>query len=56
MVYLTEMARDYACMKGEWNKVFESRSAARARATVGLKDLPYTRFVVEVKGVAVVSE
>jgi 2-aminomuconate deaminase len=55
VVYLTEMERDYAGMNEEWNKVFESRSSAPARATIGVKDLPDTRFVVEVKGVAVVD-
>jgi 2-aminomuconate deaminase len=55
VVYLTEMERDYAGMNEEWNKVFESRKSAPARATIGVKDLPDTRFVVEVKGVAVVA-
>ncbi|KAG9649392.1 YjgF-like protein, partial [Aureobasidium melanogenum] len=56
VVYLTEMERDYAGMNEEWNKVFESRTAAPARATIGVKDLPDPRFVVEVKGVAIVPE
>ncbi|KAK6004501.1 hypothetical protein QM012_008363 [Aureobasidium pullulans] len=56
VVYLTEMERDYAGMNEEWNKVFESRSSAPARATIGVKDLPDSRFVVEVKGVAIVPE
>jgi 2-aminomuconate deaminase len=56
VVYLTDMERDYAGMNEEWNKVFASRSAAPARATIGVKDLPDIRFVVEVKGVAVVEE
>jgi 2-aminomuconate deaminase len=56
VVYLTDMERDYAGMNEEWNKVFASRSAAPARATIGVKDLPDTRFVVEVKGVAIVEE
>jgi 2-aminomuconate deaminase len=56
VVYLTEMERDYAGMNEEWNKVFASRSVAPARATIGVKSLPDTRFVVEVKGVAVVEE
>ena len=51
VVWLTEMEHDHAGMKGEWNKVFEGRSA---RVTVKVKDLPDTRFTVEVKGVAVV--
>ena len=56
VVYLTEMERDYIGMNEIWNTVFESRMVAPARATVGVKDLPDTRFVVEVKGVAVVPE
>ncbi|KAI4717663.1 hypothetical protein E4T48_06192 [Aureobasidium sp. EXF-10727] len=56
VVYLTEMERDYAGMNEEWNKVFGSRAVAPARATVGVKDLPDPRFVVEVKGVAVVQD
>lgn len=56
VVYLTEMERDYAGMNEEWNKVFASRSVAPARATIGVKSLPDVRFVVEVKGVAVVDE
>lgn len=55
VVYLTEMERDYAGMNEEWNKVFASRSVAPARATIGVKTLPDARFVVEVKGVAVVD-
>jgi 2-aminomuconate deaminase len=55
VVYLTEMERDYAGMNEEWNKVFGSRSAAPVRATIGVKNLPDARFVVEVKGVAVVA-
>jgi 2-aminomuconate deaminase len=56
VVYLTEMERDYAGMNEIWNTVFESRTVAPARATVGVKGLPDPRFVVEVKGVAVVPE
>jgi 2-aminomuconate deaminase len=56
VVYLTEIERDYAGMNEIWNTVFESRMVAPARATVGVKDLPDPRFVVEIKGVAVVPE
>ncbi|CAD0100078.1 unnamed protein product [Aureobasidium mustum] len=54
VVYLTEMERDYAGMHEEWNKVFKSQMVAPARATIGVKNLPDPRFVVEVKGVAIV--
>ncbi|KAJ4370425.1 hypothetical protein N0V83_004943 [Neocucurbitaria cava] len=56
VVYLTEMERDYAGMNEEWNKVFASREVAPARATIGVKELPDPRFVVEVKAIAVVPE
>jgi 2-aminomuconate deaminase len=56
VIYLTEMERDYAGMNEEWNKVLASRTVAPARATIGVKDLPDRRFVVEVKGVAHVAE
>jgi len=56
VVYLTEMERDYVGMNEEWNKVFASRSVSPARATIGVKSLPDTRFVVEVKAVAIVDE
>lgn len=56
VVYLTDMARDYAGMNEEWNKIFASRAVAPARATIGVKDLPDPRFVVEVKGVAILPE
>ncbi|CAD0114710.1 unnamed protein product [Aureobasidium uvarum] len=56
VVYLTEMERDHAGMNEEWNEVFGSRVVAQARATIGVKDLPDPRFVVEIKGVAVVQD
>ncbi|CAO2647408.1 Nn.00g083300.m01.CDS01 [Neocucurbitaria sp. VM-36] len=56
VVYLTEMERDYAGMNEEWNKVFARREVAPARATIGVKDLPDPRFIVEVKAIAVVPE
>lgn len=54
VVYLTDIERDYAAMNEEWNKVFASRATAPARATIGVRELPDPRFVVEVKGVAIV--
>ncbi|KAL2670313.1 hypothetical protein Neosp_014780 [[Neocosmospora] mangrovei] len=42
-------------MNEEWNKVFASRASAPARATIGVKELPDPRLIVEVKAVAVVE-
>ncbi|GJN65993.1 hypothetical protein PLICBS_000009 [Purpureocillium lilacinum] len=55
VVYLVNMERDYVGMNEEWNKVFATRASAPARATVGVKDLPDPRMIVEVKATAVVD-
>ena len=55
VVYVVDMARDYAGMNEEWNRVFPTRAVAPARATVGVKELPDPRMLVEIKGVAVVE-
>ncbi|KAF4952634.1 hypothetical protein FSARC_12596 [Fusarium sarcochroum] len=55
VVYVVNMERDYAGMNEEWNKVFKTRASAPARATIGVKDLPDARMLVEVKAVAVVD-
>ncbi|CAK7568624.1 MAG: hypothetical protein SEPTF4163_006620 [Sporothrix epigloea] len=55
VVYLVDMDRDYAGMNEEWNKVFPTRAMAPARATIGVKQLPDPRMLVEVKAVAVVE-
>ncbi|KAJ6447276.1 restless-like transposase [Purpureocillium lavendulum] len=55
VVYLVDMKRDYAGMNEEWNRVFATRASAPARATVGVKELPDPRMIVEVKAVAVVD-
>ncbi|CAK7243323.1 MAG: hypothetical protein STHCBS139747_004841 [Sporothrix thermara] len=55
VVYVVNMDRDYAGMNEEWNKVFPTRAVAPARATIGVKQLPDPRMVVEVKAVAVVE-
>ncbi|XWW97910.1 hypothetical protein V2A60_005906 [Cordyceps javanica] len=55
VVYVVDMKRDYAGMNEEWNKVFSTRVVAPARATIGVKELPDPRMIVEVKGVAVVG-
>lgn len=55
VVYVVDMTRDYAGMNEEWNKVFSTRASAPARATIGVKELPDERMIVEVKAVAVVD-
>jgi 2-aminomuconate deaminase len=55
VVYVVDMKRDYAGMNEEWNKVFPTRASAPARATIGVKELPDPRMLVEIKGVAVVE-
>lgn len=55
VVYILDMERDYAGMNEEWNKVFETRAGAPARATIGVKQLPDPRMIVEIKAVAVVD-
>ncbi|KAF2640736.1 YjgF-like protein [Massarina eburnea CBS 473.64] len=55
VVYVVDMKRDYAGMNESWNKVFASREVAPARATIGAKELPDERLIVEVKAVAVVD-
>lgn len=55
VVYVLDMETQYAGMNEEWNKVFETRTSAPARATVGVRELPDPRMIVEVKAVAVVD-
>lgn len=55
VVYILDMKTQYAGMNEEWNKVFANRASAPARATIGVKELPDPRFIVEVKAVAVVE-
>ncbi|KAH8691499.1 Endoribonuclease L-PSP/chorismate mutase-like protein [Talaromyces proteolyticus] len=53
VVYILDMKSQYAGMNEEWNKVFADRASAPARATIGVKELPDPRMIVEVKAVAV---
>lgn len=53
-VYLTDIKSHYTGMNEEWNKVFKSRASAPTRATLGVRELPDPRFIVEVKAIAVV--
>lgn len=55
VVYILDMQANYAGMNEEWNKIFDSRESAPARATIGVKELPDPRLIVEVKTVAIVE-
>ncbi|KAK7418769.1 hypothetical protein QQX98_003787 [Neonectria punicea] len=55
VVYILDMKTQYAGMNEEWNKVFKDRESAPARATIGVKELPDPRLIVEVKATAVVG-
>ncbi|KAH7176819.1 Endoribonuclease L-PSP/chorismate mutase-like protein [Dactylonectria macrodidyma] len=55
VVYILDMKTQYAGMNEEWNKVFPSRETAPARATIGVKELPDPRLIVEVKATAVIE-
>lgn len=55
VVYILDMKTQYAGMNEAWNSVFPDRASAPARATVGIKELPDPRMIVEVKAVAVVE-
>jgi 2-aminomuconate deaminase len=55
VVYVVDIDRDYTGMNEEWNKVFLDRASAPARATIGVKQLPDPRMIVEVKAVAIVD-
>lgn len=54
VVYILDMKTQYGGMNEEWNKVFADRESAPARATIGVKELPDPRLIVEVKVTAVV--
>lgn len=55
MVYILDMESQYAGMNEGWNKVFADRVSAPVRATIGVRELPDARTIVEVMAVAVVE-
>ncbi|KAL2817955.1 Endoribonuclease L-PSP/chorismate mutase-like protein [Aspergillus cavernicola] len=55
VVFILDMETQYAGMNEEWNKVFTTCASAPARATIGVRELPDPRMIVEVKAVAVVE-
>jgi 2-aminomuconate deaminase len=54
-VYVVDMGRDYIGMNEAWNEVFHTRAVAPARATIGVKQLPDPRMIVEIKASAVIG-
>ncbi|KAJ5808481.1 L-PSP endoribonuclease family protein [Penicillium riverlandense] len=51
-VYVLDMKEHYAGMNEEWNKIWPDRASAPTRATVGVRELPDPRFLVEIKATA----
>jgi len=51
-VYVLDMKEHYAGMNEEWNKVWSDRASAPTRATIGVRELPDPRFLVEIKATA----
>lgn len=52
-VFLVDLEGNYAGMNEEWNRVYPDRGDAPARTTIGVKELPNKRLVVEIKCTAV---
>ncbi|KAL4779772.1 Endoribonuclease L-PSP/chorismate mutase-like protein [Aspergillus varians] len=52
-VYILDMKTQYAGMNEEWNKIWKDRASAPTRATIGVRELPNERFLVEIKATAV---
>ncbi|KAJ5626476.1 hypothetical protein N7528_003903 [Penicillium herquei] len=52
-VYILDMKTQYAGMNEEWNKIWSDRASAPSRATIGVKELPDPRFMVEIKATAI---
>ncbi|EED18360.1 translation initiation inhibitor, putative [Talaromyces stipitatus ATCC 10500] len=52
-VYILDMKSQYAGMNEEWNKIWHDRASAPSRATIGVRELPDPRFLVEIKATAI---
>ncbi|KAI9923747.1 hypothetical protein ASPWEDRAFT_45682 [Aspergillus wentii DTO 134E9] len=52
-VFLIDLEENYAGMNEEWNRVWPDRKDAPARTTIGVKELPNVRLLVEIKCTAV---
>lgn len=52
-VYILDMKSQYEGMNEEWNKIWKDRASAPSRATIGVRELPDPRFLVEVKAIAI---
>jgi 2-aminomuconate deaminase len=53
VVYILDMKTQYAGMNEEWNKIWHDRASAPSRATIGVRELPDPRFLVEIKATAI---
>jgi enamine deaminase RidA (YjgF/YER057c/UK114 family) len=54
-VFLVDLPEHYAGMNEEWNRVWPRREDAPARTTIGVKELPNERLLVEIKCTVVVG-
>ncbi|RHZ73696.1 hypothetical protein CDV55_107404 [Aspergillus turcosus] len=54
-VFLINLPQNYSGMNDEWNKIWPDRANAPARTTIGVKELPNPRLLVEIKCTAVVE-
>lgn len=52
-IYILDMKTQYAGMNEEWNKIWHDRVSAPTRATIGVRELPDPRFLVEIKATAI---
>ncbi|KKK19807.1 L-PSP endoribonuclease family protein [Aspergillus rambellii] len=54
-VFLIDLPANYSGMNEEWNRVWPDRADAPARTTIGVKELPNPRLLVEIKCTVVVE-
>ncbi|KAJ3523814.1 hypothetical protein NM208_g12309 [Fusarium decemcellulare] len=54
-VFLTDLKSDYAGMNAVWNEFWPEAEKAPARTTIGVKELPSPKLVVEVKCTALID-
>lgn len=52
-VFLVGLEENYGGMNEEWNRVYPQREAAPARTTIGVKELPSKKLLVEIKCTAI---
>ncbi|KAF0326315.1 L-PSP endoribonuclease family protein [Colletotrichum asianum] len=54
-IFLVDMERDYSGMNTVWNEFYPNVEEAPARTTIGVRELPSPKLVVEVKCTAIVE-